>query len=478
MINLKEIAERMNNSDELIQFYDRYKDEILDFSIEIINKFENEINIENEIDWIIDELNLYGSIMEDTFRYIIIPKIKDFPIMKRFAKEIKNNELLGIINGKKSYANFKKYINHNSLDKAWYDFRDNAYIEILTDWAIKNELLTKNLTNEEKMELFTLANSICDLAPWNYFTDMDYFTIKYDNQLFTYCILGNSDKCYGISIYIDEVEHNNHLIERLLATLNDQSLLPGFIKTCYNVYYDEYEDLDELNRDFIDDLVDEIKPKLYPNFIVCKTGLMPDKIKTELDYSSYMVGLGLLYEFLIKYVNKPRIYKDEFHLEITYVNDEFKIRKSNKSTDPSLDYLPYIDTKKLVDFLSSDFTITDDEYYFDLNALPFPQKEGDYNLCIYTPIIVDYTSENILYVGQVTAKGGEFFNEVLVDLINHFKNKIIPKKIYVFNPITALIIEILFRGKVIVEPNDNTYVVNNFFDSMFDDIMKEEINES
>ena len=66
---------------------------------------------------------------------------------------------------------------------------------------------------------------------------------------------------------------------------------------------------------------------------------------------------------------------------------------------------------------------------------------------------------------------------MLVDLINHFKNKIIPKKIYVFNPITALIIEILFRGKVIVEPNDNTYVVNNFFDSMFDDIMKEEINE-
>ena len=90
MINLKEIAERINNSDELIQFYDRYKDEILDFSIEIINKYEKEINIENEIDWIIDELNLYGSVMEDTFRYIIIPKIKDFPIMKRFAKEIKN----------------------------------------------------------------------------------------------------------------------------------------------------------------------------------------------------------------------------------------------------------------------------------------------------------------------------------------------------------------------------------------------------
>ncbi len=335
---------------------------------------------------------------------------------------------------------------------------------------MKNELITKDFTSKEKNELFILANSIYDLSPWSYFTDMDYFTIKYENQFFTYCILGNSDKCYGISIYIDEIEHNNHLIERLLSSLNDRSLLPGFIKNCYNVYYDEYDDLDDFDKDFIDNLVDEIKPKLYPSFIVFKKGLMPDKIKSELDYASFMVGMGLLYEFLIKYVNKPRIYNNEFHLEITYINDEFKIRKSNKTTDPSPDYLPYIDSIKLDDFLSCDFTISDDEYYFDLNVLPFPKKEGDYNLCIYTPIIADYFTEDILYVGQVTAKGGEFFNEILVDLMNYFENKNIPKKIYVFNPITALIIEILFQGKVSVEPSGNTYVVNDFFELVFNDI--------
>ena len=91
--------------------------------------------------------------LDNPGKYFMIKAVDSsasFQVMEGFAESVRDKhiraKLIQALEGKKPFANFKWVIDNSPVRQAWFDFRNNAYVDMAKEWIEKwapNELKEK-----------------------------------------------------------------------------------------------------------------------------------------------------------------------------------------------------------------------------------------------------------------------------------------------------------------------------------------------
>ena len=135
-----------------------------------MNNMRSFINVDTlEVDLHSGEDHFFFEDVEDTTREAIenpdkflaietLSSSESFNIMEAFIETVKDKglqrNLIRALERKKPFANFKYIIDNSSIRQTWFQFRDNAYLNIAKEWV------DENASNELKEKIKSLSSVV------------------------------------------------------------------------------------------------------------------------------------------------------------------------------------------------------------------------------------------------------------------------------------------------------------------------------
>jgi hypothetical protein len=149
VISLSEVIDAIESaSDESASYLDPDTGEIVYVTDEMRRRVEND-EVDDAPPWMREELPKVRQALESS-RFLALPSkfdVHEWAIMDRFSREQENDrvreELLDAIHGAGAFRMFRRTIRRLGIEKAWYQFRDQAIKEIARDWLEEHNLQYK-----------------------------------------------------------------------------------------------------------------------------------------------------------------------------------------------------------------------------------------------------------------------------------------------------------------------------------------------
>lgn len=456
----------LNKEDEII-LYDKKESRIFIYDEEWSKEHETVI-IHYTYNDSIDEMPI-KDFAEIANNLIPFPKPNNIEIMKDFARKYSYPDLLDCLYKKGAYRNFKNLLKKYSLLDSYYAFEDKCYKKIITDWEIQFGIKEKKITKKERTNLVKLSNEAFSYHPWEYFTDEDYFTIRYLNMEISYIVLGYYGNCYGICIYFGKEGKRELQLESIIASLDEESLLPMAIKNSYAIYFDPYDTLTPEDKDFLDGTIGKIEDISYPSFNVFTIGRPVTPAKNSLHYKNISVALSLFNTFMEKYIEKPINSKQVFHLDITIDdNDNVKYKKTKEEESP----IPYFDLSLLEN--ENEYKKCNSTYVLDITVSPGPVVKNGESYLPFIPILYDLNKDIIAFAAPTIAECDDYVSAIYHELDSYFKSTRAPKEILATNPIASLLGVLLLKDKDRVSITQKKYeALEEFKQGLLDQLVPE-----
>lgn len=457
--------------DEGILFFNPKNDDVILFN-ENANKTELEtIVVHNLSNKEVHQMSLDEfELNYDKYIPLRIPKDKD--IMKAYAEERDIAELKECLKKKGAFKNFKRILKEKDLTKDYHGFEETMYKILIDLWVDHNDLLKAKINKKEKNALIDVSMKISKLKPWKYFSDLDTITIKFDDDQYSYLVLGNCGECTGICVYEGDEGLNQLKLEMMLANIDEESLLSSAIKNSYAVYYDKYDDLCEPEKEFLDGSIKQIEDIIYPNFHVFSIGEEYKFIETSNQARRLNFALNIFHSFLKKYLKNPKKYKSPFDLNVNITEDGINIKRTNND----IPALPYFNTSILEE--ENNFKKSNKIYMLDLTICPIPVVHENHKYIPFIPIIYDVTSEKILYSQPIIVDDKDYIKHVYMALRDYFNTTRAPKTMLVNNPITHLIATILLGIDSVEGVEQLSLAIKDFKDGLLDELYMKDFPDS
>lgn len=151
-VKLKDVLEKLESvNDDIKAYYYKKTGEIIAASLEdlrIAEDSEEDDDFAEYPEWQRESIKEAIEIVENWEEYIELPdrfEINEYGIMEKFTLSIEDqricDDIYHSIKGNGAFRRFKDKIDHYSLDKDWYSFRDNALREIAISWCEENGII-------------------------------------------------------------------------------------------------------------------------------------------------------------------------------------------------------------------------------------------------------------------------------------------------------------------------------------------------
>ena len=145
-VNLKKIVEGIEfQGDESQSYLKISSGEIVLFTDEAIAAAESDEDLSVQADWYRESIEQAREFINHEADYIPLPSKFDFHeyrVMEEFILSLpieeQRDELLSLIKGKGAFARFKHGLERFLLQEKWYQYRDQALIELAEDWCREN----------------------------------------------------------------------------------------------------------------------------------------------------------------------------------------------------------------------------------------------------------------------------------------------------------------------------------------------------
>lgn len=146
VISLSKVIEAIElQTDESVPYLDPDTGEIVDVTDEMRRRVEND-ELENIPQWMREDIPKVRAVLESG-RFLRLPSkfdVHEWAIMDQFSRGQKDDrlreELLDAIHGAGAFRMFKRTIRRLGIEKAWFQFRDQAIKEIAREWLEEHNL--------------------------------------------------------------------------------------------------------------------------------------------------------------------------------------------------------------------------------------------------------------------------------------------------------------------------------------------------
>lgn len=145
-VDLKKIVEGIEFQDDESQSYLKISSgQIVLFTDEAIAAAESDDDLSDHAEWYREAIEQAREFLNHEDDYIPLPskfEFYEYRMMEEFISslpiETQRDELLSLIKGKGAFARFKHGLERFLLQDKWYQYRDQALIELAEDWCRDN----------------------------------------------------------------------------------------------------------------------------------------------------------------------------------------------------------------------------------------------------------------------------------------------------------------------------------------------------
>jgi hypothetical protein len=144
-VSLDDIVEYMEfQNDEMASYLKKWTWELISVRGEEFRAAEDEDDLDDYPEWQQEEIRNARDVLESD-DYIALPSkfdIHEYGIMEDFCCSVEDDavraDLLEAIRGRGAFRCFKSRIHAHRIEKRWYSFRDEAFLEIAREWCERN----------------------------------------------------------------------------------------------------------------------------------------------------------------------------------------------------------------------------------------------------------------------------------------------------------------------------------------------------
>lgn len=145
-VGLKQIVEGIEfQGDESQSYLKISSGEVVLFTDDAVAAAESNDDLSVHAEWFREAIEQAREFINNEDNYIPLPskfEFHEYRVMEEFILslpiETQRDELLSLIKGKGAFARFKHGLERFLLQESWYQYRDQALVELAKDWCRDN----------------------------------------------------------------------------------------------------------------------------------------------------------------------------------------------------------------------------------------------------------------------------------------------------------------------------------------------------
>lgn len=472
----KAIAISLANADKKdLYYYDKDDESYGKISEKEIEEFSETFNEDEVYE---GKYDIMANILLGSKRIVLLPgleKTRIIELAKMFISKENNPLLNKSLESKKFLYSFRNNLAKSKLEDKWISFVEKKHKEYCEFFIDGSNICELEATKKQYISIIKKAFKLYDYAPWIIFGDTDIIEHYSMGSLMYYCVMGNADQTYGLSIY--EEKDIDGLKTIMHCDNSFDKLLLMSMQTNFTVYFDKVDEDSEYYNFLVDLGIKDFN--IMPSLCRYNQGIINRNYLRTSEAYEMDRKLNFFLDFLGAFESKPVYFNSDENIFLTFWYDRNKKKKLFITKSVFFTPIPSSFLCNIDEFPQfENFKLTNEIVEINIKALGIFEDDEDFRKRSvgYCVLIANRENGEIYDPNIIDGK----VDDVIFEIANGFytflqdNNKKFPKNVITTNPLIEFVLQKLFNNRLNIMHEDYKYI-----EKVFDDFknMKPEEDE-